>query len=62
MTTIQLLITIMMAIVGGFFLLPVLLYICSYMIEKGRVNAIKDTKMKSSIKNLLNLTKYGKES
>lgn len=47
---------------GIAFLFPWFLYICSYMIARGRWNAIRDSKLKSSLKNLQNLTEYGKEN
>lgn len=66
MTTIEILIVILGIILGVFFVIPFLLYICTYMFVRGWIKAVKDSKTsedsKTSYKHLFNLIKYGKES
>ena len=61
MTTIQFLILVGLA-VGALTVTPVFLYICTYMVARGRWDGIRDSKMKLTIKNLLNLKKHVKEN
>lgn len=41
---------------------PIIVYIWSYMAVRGKFDGVRDSKMKLTIKNVLNFKKYGKEN